>query len=676
MKIASYKVFFLIFFASFFTAGAAAHAATLSLTPSTGTFAVGSTFDASIFLDTNGKSVNAISVSLAFPSDMLQVVSPSLGQSVIGVWTAAPKFDNVHGRLDLQGGIPGGITASNALVSTITFRVKSVGSAIVKFLDGSKVLLNDGLGTNALSQSENAIYQLKLPPPAGPALASETNPDQAEWYQNRTVSFRFANDALGVQGYSYTLSDDPTTIPSDISQGVKNSVTYTDMADGIYFFHVKSLRDGVWGGTSHYSVKIDATPPADFKINISPSSTTSSTEPVIQFSTTDALSGIDHYEIKIVPLSVYKTDTLFSEVMSPYIASKLDHGDYDVIVRAFDGAHNYREVTQRLVITNAVFSLIGDSGLQIAGSTIPWAWVWVVLMIVLLAAGYGGYRAYHWHRIAHNEHVQKKLPESVADQLVELKKYRAKYGVKALVVIFGLLSLFSRNATTFAQTVSPLSSPVITTISKDITNKDIFYAGGKTDTGNETVVIYVQNLDTGAMLTETTESDSDGNWFYRHGSFLPAGTYRLWDQAKIAGELSPPGPQVEITVKRTAIQFGSSRLDYETLYLIAIFFMTIAIIGLLVFMGFHYYYGRKKRKLFLKEIATAEESIHNGFASLRKDLEEELAIVQRASLKRPLSTEEKQREKHLMGDLETLQKYIGKEFKYIENTGTHASLAG
>ena len=189
MKSIKSAAFFLIFFFTFFLTSGIAHAATLSLSPSTGAFSVGSTFDVSISMDTNGKSVNALAISLDFPPDMLQVVSPSLGQSVIGVWTSAPKFDNANGKISLQGGIPGGITASDALISTVTFRVKSVGTAIVKFLDGSKVLLNDGLGTNALTQSTSAIYTLKLPPPAGPSLASQTNPDQSEWYKDSTVSF-------------------------------------------------------------------------------------------------------------------------------------------------------------------------------------------------------------------------------------------------------------------------------------------------------------------------------------------------------------------------------------------------------------------------------------------------------------------------------------------------------
>ena len=595
---------------------------------------------------------------------MLQVVSPSLGQSVIGVWTAAPKFDNVNGQMDLQGGIPGGITASNALVSTVTFRVKSVGSAIVKFLDGSKVLLNDGLGTDALSETEGGIYQLKLPPPAGPALASETNPDQSQWYQNRTVSFSFASDT-DVQGYSYVLSDDPATIPDDVNLGTQNSVTYTDLENGIHFFHIKSLRDGVWGGTTHYSVKIDSSPPADFKIDISPSSHTSNKEPVIQFATTDALSGIDHYEMKIIPLSESNPAALFSETVSPYIVSPLSPGDYDVIVRAYDKAHNYREVTQRLVITNGIFSLIDSSGLILGSTAIPWIWVWLILALILSGSLYGGYRAHRWHNDIHVAHKEKKLPETVKEQLEELKKYRAKYGVKALIIIFTLSSLFSAHLV--SADTGPIATPVISDISKDISNKDEFYVGGKTDLAGETVVIFLQNLDTGATLNETTDSDKDGDWFYQDSSFLAPGQYRLWVQGKIGEDLSPPGPQSDMTISRTAIQFGSNRLSYETIYLNIIILMMLAILGLSAFSGFHYYQGRKKRKLLMGTIATTEESIRWGFALIRRDIEAELAVVKQASRAGSLSTEEIDKEEQLQRDLSTVQNYIGKELVDIEH---------
>ena len=168
-------------------------------------------------------------------------------------------------------------------------------------------------------------------------------------------------------------------------------------------------------------------------------------------------------------------------------------------------------------------------------------------------------------------------------------------------------------------------------------------------------------------MNETTDSDKDGDWFYQDSSFLAPGQYRLWVQGKIGEDLSPPGPQSDMTISRTAIQFGSNRLSYETIYLNIIILMMLAILGLSAFSGFHYYQGRKKRKLLMGTIATTEESIRWGFALIRRDIEAELAVVKQASRAGSLSTEEIDKEEQLQRDLSTVQNYIGKELVDIEH---------
>ncbi len=659
-----YRKFFVIIFALLFFP-AVGQAANFYLSPSTGTYSIGSTFSVSILLDTKGESINALEVALSFPPDMLQIVSPSTGQSIIGVWTATPKFDNSNGRLELQGGIPSGITASNALVSTITFRVKSVGEGIVKFLDKSKVLLNDGLGTNVLNQTNNAVYKFKLPAPAGPTVVSDTNSDQAIWYPNKTVTLRFINEAPGVEGYSYILSEDPTTTPDNISEGSKNSISYTNLADGVHYFHVKSLRAGVWGGTTHFAIKVDSTAPADFSIDIAPSSRTSSTQPIIQFTTTDALSGIDHYELKIIPLSTMGNGDgasgFFIETISPYVPSVLELGSYDVVVRAYDKANNYKEITERLKITTPFFSFISSLGLRLGAWTIPWMWIWILAILILLILAYVANRVHTWRYYAHSAHEKKELPDNIVQQLEELKQYRAKYGSTALLMLLVLSSLFSSFHNTALAQTAEIAPPLITTISRNISNEEIFYVGGKTDFANAKVVIYLQNLGTGETFSQYAESDNKGDWFYRHTNFLSPGNYFLWAQGKLGEELSPPGPQVKMTVNRTAVQFGGGRLSYESIYLFIIILLSLCIIGLGIYIIHHYKQGRKKHKELQKQIEDAEESIGRGFAVLKRDIEAELAVIHRAKLSAELSIEEKEKENQLLLDLEAIGKRIGKE---------------
>src|SRR3989344_607069 len=167
-------------------------ATSLSVSPVSGTFSVGSTFNVSVLLDTEGKSINALTVFLTFPPDKLQVVSPSVGRSIIDVWTVPPKFNNAKGTIEFAGGIPKGIIASNGVLTNITFRVKSVGDAIIKFLDKSAVFLNDGLATSDLSKVGNGVYQFRLRPDR---LWSRT-PIQTRILGTRTLTHHFSLAAI------------------------------------------------------------------------------------------------------------------------------------------------------------------------------------------------------------------------------------------------------------------------------------------------------------------------------------------------------------------------------------------------------------------------------------------------------------------------------------------------
>ena len=200
----------------------------ISLSPAGGTFTIGSTFDVSVFIDTGGEFINAMEVFLKFPADKLQLVSPTTGSSIIEIWTSQPKYDNRAGTVELRGGDPNGINVSEGLITKLKFRVKSSGTAAVRFTDETKVYLNDGQGTDVLYQTNNAVYDFVLPPPAGPIVASETHPDQSKWYSNATALLSWAPESA-VQGYSYILNQMPVDVPDDTSEGLSNSVAYKNL---------------------------------------------------------------------------------------------------------------------------------------------------------------------------------------------------------------------------------------------------------------------------------------------------------------------------------------------------------------------------------------------------------------------------------------------------------------
>lgn len=660
--------------ASLFLFVSPSSAAVLSVSPSTGSFVVGSTFTVSVLLNSENQSVNTVSVNLLFPSDRLQLVSPSTGNSIISLWTALPYVDNQEGKISMQGGIPNGIQVSNGLVTSLVFRVKAVGGGYLKFADSSRVLLNDGQGTEVLRQLNNAVFSLTLPPPAGPIVASPTHPDQATWYSQRDVLLNWTTPDQ-VDAYSYILNDQPIDYPDDIPEGLKNLVQYYGLSDGIHYFHVKALHNNAWGGTTHFAIKIDTTPPAKFITLITPNSRTTQAQPVILFSTTDALSGMDHYELRLIPLRLDEPNgqdgnkssgALFIEASSPYIPSPLKRGSYDVVVRAYDAAANFQEVTSHLAVVSPMFQYVGSDGLYLAGGKIAWPIVLLLLILILLILTALATKVRKWHTSVHDKREKKELPSQIKDQLQELKKYRSKYGMLALLLIITGLTIFAAPPAHAASiTVSP---PVVTTISKDITNNEIFYLGGKNDSPSSTVVIYIQNLETGETISETAQADLSGQWFYRHDGFLYSGNYRLWVQTKVGDSLSPPSPEQVVHVRTDAIQVGVSRISFEALYLILIILALITILALSLYVVFHIYHGRRKHRLLQKEIREAQESVKRGFAILRHDVQSELEIIRKAKLAKDISAEESIREEQLLKDLQSMEAYIGKEIWDVEKT--------
>lgn len=64
----------------------------------------------------------------------------------------------------------------------------------------------------------------------------------------------------------------------------------------------------------------------------------------------------------------------------------------------------------------------------------------------------------------------------------------------------------------------------------------------------------------------------------------------------------------------------------------------------------------------------AEESISRGFAVLKRDIEAELSLTRKVNLSKSISEKAKQKETHLLRDLDAIQKHITKEVWDIEQT--------
>lgn len=657
------------------------HGASFLISPNSGSFTVQNTFIVSVMLDTEDESVNAFEAFIKFPPDKLQVVSPATGQSIVGVWVNQPTFNNQTGRIELKGGIPGGIVTDRGVVANITFRAKGVGEAIVRSTEESRIFRNDGKATDVFRGAQGGTYLLRLPAPQGPLVLSETHPDPSKWYQHSSVSLDWKSDkSNSPQGYSYILNSNPVNVPDDVPESTRTDVVYRDLPDGRYYFHIKALsREGLWGGTTHYAFRIDASPPAEFHITVLPEARTTRRQPILQFQTTDAESGLDHYELKIIPLQPRGQasaqgeegiQALFFESESPYITSPLTLGSYDVIVRAYDVAGNYRDSTERVKIVTALFRNIGGEGIELKGLVvIPWTGIWSFFALLIVVAGYFVSVTYRLHKKTAAERKRSDLPGHLREKIDELNRYRSKYGsLKTLLLILVASSIVSviPHAVYAREDLVGSNPPIITEAAKDISSEEIFYVGGRVEVPRADVILYLQNLGTGETISQATVADEKGEWFYRHGAFLAPGDYLLWAQARSGEILTPPSPQVEFGVRQTALRFGASRISYEMLYLILLLVLSVVVVVLVGLALWHHMRFRAARKSLAKELREAEESIRRGFAVLRRDIQAELALLKKVKLSQTLSQEEKAKEDQLLKDLSWVEAYVGKEVWDIE----------
>lgn len=651
------RLFLFFILAAGIASASQAHAATLSLSPNAGTFEVGGTFSVSVALDSKDISVNAFTVELQFPPDMLQIVSPTTGKSIVEAWVKQPTYDNQKGIIQFQGGIPGGIKTDYGVISTLTFRPRKTGRSIVRFTDASEVFANDGKASPVLSDVLNGIYTITLPPPKGPTVVSETFPDQSRFYSETNALFIWANESPA-DGYSFMLSENPVDIPDDIVEGGQQSMHYSNLTSGTRYFHIKALRDGRWGGITHFAINADVDPPAEFDIDIEPDHITTAKSVVARWTTTDSASGVDHYEYKIINVSgsgiaEAEEQTIFIEADSPQVLA-LDRGEHDIIVRAYDKAGNIREETSRIRIVTPFEMAVRN------------IWTWILLALVVGILSFIALRTHGWHKLIHEAHFEKRLPDRIRDDLEELKKYRTTYGKMSMLFFVAGIALLFGYMFAVAHAESTIAPPIVTSTSRNIANEEIFYIGGKTDNALSSVIIYLQDTQSGSVRTFGVVSDKKGDWFYRHDSFLPSGRYILWAQANVGEQFSPPTPQIQMDVRRTALQFGTSRISYETLSVFLMLILFAVNIGLVLFIVFYVRQGRRKRRAWFLEVREAEESLKRGFAVVRHDIGKELEIINQVKKSKALSGEERRREEQLMRDLNWAEKYIGKEIWDIE----------
>lgn len=349
----SSRIFFSILSGLFFLFPTVVLAAGLSLAPADVSIGAGATFTETLYVASTNQAINAISGTVTFPSELLQVVSVSKAGSVLSLWVQEPTYSNADGTISFSGIVPNpGYTGGRGKVFTIQFRAKRAGVAAVVFSSLSQVLANDGNGTDILDDTagasvtisssavpSSAPIQTTPTPTIGDLLAhitSSSHPDQAAWYPISHAVFDWTN-AQGVTavrlGYDTEASGKPTVVYTD-----PISHKELDLTDGIWYFYVQEKAAGSWGPISTYRVQTDTVPPAPFAVTFLSGTTTAKigSTIAIQFGTHDELSGIDHYQVMVDD----SASTVGADEGSKPYAITGSVGVHALTVRAYDKAGN------------------------------------------------------------------------------------------------------------------------------------------------------------------------------------------------------------------------------------------------------------------------------------------------------------------------------------------------
>jgi hypothetical protein len=146
----------------------AAGTASLTLTPSSGSFTVGNTVNVAIYEDSGSDSVNAVQADFTYPSSLLSFT----GATNSSAFTTEAQSTGSGGVVKIARGTCascGSVTGSQ-LVATVHFTATAAGTASLSFAGSSEVDRSTDNGSESLSYN-NASYSLVAapvtPPPSG-----------------------------------------------------------------------------------------------------------------------------------------------------------------------------------------------------------------------------------------------------------------------------------------------------------------------------------------------------------------------------------------------------------------------------------------------------------------------------------------------------------------------------
>ena len=207
-----------------------------------------------------------------------------------------------------------------------------------------------------------------------PVIKSPTHPKQDAWYNLNDVKFVW-DLPKGVVGVSIGFDEKNYGDPGPVSDGLLSEKEYSDVKDGIHYFHLKYKDSRKWGTVANYKVMIDTSSPEDFNIEVMPGE--AGDWPELRFQAVDKQSGLKQYEVTIGSLE--ENSYIVEAEKASLKVSDLEVGEHTALVKAVDNAGNsaYSEINftvapiEAPVITNYPAEITSGDQLFVSGTALP-----------------------------------------------------------------------------------------------------------------------------------------------------------------------------------------------------------------------------------------------------------------------------------------------------------------
>lgn len=375
-------------------------AAVIYILPEQKNFSIGEEFIIDIKIDSEGESINAAQAAINWPTSILEFVEAEKTGSVFNFWVEEPNLSGDLNSLSFIGGAAKGISGAALQIFKIKFKTRGAGAAEISISDAA-ITASDGKGTNILSKIKGASYGVweeviqqepmsqpvkvereAIPAknlPQKPELTVPLYPDQAIWHNYLGEVTALWNVSADITAAAAIIDRSPNTIPYIAEKELTTGRNFGIFEDGIWYIHARFRNNIGWGPAAHFRFAIDTKPPLPFEITVLEGETTDNPAPVIQFKSSDSLSGLNGYEIKINNSETIKI--LSADFAGNFTLPLQAPGAYRVVVRAIDEAGNSVEDSvdiEILPIPSPTITFVTreiffeeERGLNIKGTALP-----------------------------------------------------------------------------------------------------------------------------------------------------------------------------------------------------------------------------------------------------------------------------------------------------------------